>query len=107
MPMIFNCPNCGAKLDFQGGDASLVCLYCGNTVVVPVELQQAQVQEAVRKMLTWPELRRNRWFQVGVALFFVIFVLPTCIGMAGSLLGILAGVGAPIVAVILQLLSGR
>jgi DNA-directed RNA polymerase subunit RPC12/RpoP len=107
MPMAFNCPNCGAQLEDLEGNSSLICQYCGNSVVVPTELQQAQAQEEVRKILSWLELRKNRWFQVGVAQFFVIFVLPTCLGLAGSLLGILAGVGAPIVAVILQFLFGR
>ena len=107
MPLTFNCPNCGAQLEYLGGNISLVCQYCGNSVVVPTDLQQAHAQDEARRILTWPELRKNRWFQVGVALFFVIFVLPTCIGLAGSLLGILAGAGAPIVAVILQLFSGR
>ena len=107
MPMTFNCPNCGAQLDYQGGNTSLICPYCGSSALVPAELQQAQAQEEARKMLTWPELRKNRWFQVGAILFIVIFVLPTCIGLAGSLIGIVAGVGAPILAVILQTVLGR
>jgi DNA-directed RNA polymerase subunit RPC12/RpoP len=107
MPMTFNCPNCGAQLEYQGGDTSLVCQYCGNSVVVPADLQEAHAEEEVRKIFTWAELRKNRWFQVGVALFFVIFVLPTCIGVIGSLLGIVAGVGAPIFAFILQFLLRR
>jgi DNA-directed RNA polymerase subunit RPC12/RpoP len=107
MPMTFNCPNCGAQLDYQGGNTSLICAYCGSSALVPAELQQAQAQEEARKMLTWPELRKNRWFQVGVVLFFVIFVLPTCLGVFGSLIGIIAGVGAPILAVILQTVLGR
>jgi hypothetical protein len=105
--MTFNCPTCGAQLEYQGGSSSLVCEYCGNSVVVPEDLQQAQAQEEVRKLMTWSELRKNRWFQVGVLLFFVIFVLPACIGLVASLLGIAAGVGAPILAVILQFVLGR
>jgi len=104
MPMKFNCPDCGAQLEYQGGGPSLVCQYCGNTVMVPLELKEAQAEEEARKMLTWPELRKNRWFQIGVALFVVIFVLPTCIGLVASLLGVAVGVGAPIVALILQFL---
>lgn len=103
----FSCPNCGAQLEYQGGNTSLVCQYCGNTVVVPADLQQAYEQEEVRKMLTWPELRRNRGFQIGVALFLVIFVLPTCVGLAATLLGIVAGFGVPIAAIILQFLLRR
>jgi hypothetical protein len=107
MPLTFNCPNCGAQLEYQGGNISPVCQYCGNSVVVPADLQQAHAQDEVQRILTWPELRRNRWFQVGVALFFIIFILPTCIGLIGSLLGIFAGIGVPIIAVILQYLFGR
>jgi DNA-directed RNA polymerase subunit RPC12/RpoP len=107
MPMTFECPYCGARLEYQGENSSLICQYCGNTVIVPAEIQQAHEEEEVRKMLTWPELRRNRWFQVGVVLFIVIFVLPTCIGLAASLLGIVAGIGVPLVAIILQFLSGH
>jgi hypothetical protein len=107
MPMTFNCPNCGAQLDYPGGSISLICQYCGNSVVVPADLQRAHAQDEVRKMLTWPELRKNRWFQVGAALFFVIFVLPVCVGVIGSLIGIAAGVGAPILTVILQVVLGR
>jgi DNA-directed RNA polymerase subunit RPC12/RpoP len=107
MPMTFNCPNCGAKQEYLGGNTSLVCQYCGNSVLVPDEIQQAQAQEEARQMLSWPELRKNRWFKVGVVLFIVIFVLPTCLGLVGSLLGIVVGVGAPILAVILQFLFGR
>jgi hypothetical protein len=105
--MTFNCPNCGAQLQYQGGNTALTCQYCGNSVLVPADLQQAHAQEDVRKTLTWPELRKNRWFQVGVVLFVLIFVLPACVGVIGSLIGIAAGVGAPILAVILQVVLGR
>jgi DNA-directed RNA polymerase subunit RPC12/RpoP len=103
MSVTFNCPNCGAQLEYQGGGPSLVCQYCGNSVVVPQDLQQAQAQEEVRKMLTWPELRKNRWFQIFVAFIFITFVLPTCLGVIGALVGI----GAPIFAVVLQFFLRR
>ena len=103
MSMTFNCPDCGARLEYQGGNTSLECPYCGNTVVVPADLQQAQEQAEVRKALTWPELRKNRWFQVGVALFIIIFIVPTCVGIGAALLGVLA----PIVAIVLQFLVGH
>ncbi|MFZ0548346.1 MAG: NHL repeat-containing protein [Candidatus Promineifilaceae bacterium] len=36
MSQLFNCPSCGASLDYDGGDhATVRCSYCGNTVVVP------------------------------------------------------------------------
>jgi hypothetical protein len=107
MPVTSNCPNCGAQLEYQGGDATFPCQYCGSTVVVPEDLQPAQAQVNLQKMLTWPELRKNRWFKIGVVFFFVVFVLPTCIGLVASLLGITVGIGAPFAAVILQYIFGR
>ncbi len=40
MPQAFNCPNCGAPLDYPGGsDATMRCPYCNNSVIVPEELR--------------------------------------------------------------------
>ena len=36
----FDCPNCGASLDYKGGsDATIKCPYCGKSVIVPPELR--------------------------------------------------------------------
>jgi uncharacterized Zn finger protein (UPF0148 family) len=35
----FNCPNCGAPLDYQGAGASMRCPYCETSVVVPAEMR--------------------------------------------------------------------
>jgi DNA-directed RNA polymerase subunit RPC12/RpoP len=35
----FNCPNCGAPLDYQGTGATLRCPYCETSVVVPAEMR--------------------------------------------------------------------
>ena len=35
----FNCPNCGAPLDYQGTGATMRCPYCETSVVVPAELR--------------------------------------------------------------------
>jgi|GEM_PF-2507201 len=107
MPMMVECAHCGARMQYPEGGDMLICDYCGATMAAPVELQQARAREEARKMLTWPELRRKRWFQIGVLIFLAIFVLPTCLAIVGSLLGIIAGVGAPLAAIILQLLVGR
>lgn len=39
----FNCPNCGAPLDYQGEDATMRCPYCETSVVVPAELRSKSV----------------------------------------------------------------
>jgi len=36
----FNCPNCGAPLDYKGGDDKTIrCPFCNNSVIVPEELR--------------------------------------------------------------------
>lgn len=40
MPQTFNCPNCGAPLDYDGsGYPTMRCPFCNNPVVVPQELR--------------------------------------------------------------------
>ncbi|MDE3091570.1 MAG: hypothetical protein KGJ80_19545, partial [Chloroflexota bacterium] len=40
MPQDFNCPNCGAPLDYGGGSAPTIrCPFCNNSVIVPEELR--------------------------------------------------------------------
>jgi hypothetical protein len=39
----FNCPNCGAPLDFPGiGINTFRCAFCHNTIIVPQELRSSQ-----------------------------------------------------------------
>jgi ribosomal protein L7/L12/DNA-directed RNA polymerase subunit RPC12/RpoP len=43
MSQTFQCPNCGAPLDYDGGsDPVIPCPYCKSAVVVPEELHTAQ-----------------------------------------------------------------
>jgi DNA-binding beta-propeller fold protein YncE len=39
MPDSFNCPNCGAPLDYKGSDPIIRCPYCNTSVVVPDNLR--------------------------------------------------------------------
>ena len=40
MPQTFNCPNCGAPLEYDGsGYPTMRCPFCNNSVVVPQELR--------------------------------------------------------------------
>jgi LSD1 subclass zinc finger protein len=42
MTTSFNCPNCGAPLDFSGGDlTSVKCPFCHTTVIVPESMRTA------------------------------------------------------------------
>ena len=35
----FQCPNCGASLDYGGADLTIECPYCHTAVIVPEELR--------------------------------------------------------------------
>lgn len=39
MAQTFNCPNCGAPLDYQGNDPIIRCPYCNSSVIVPENLR--------------------------------------------------------------------
>ncbi len=39
MSQTFNCPNCGAPLDYQGSDPIIRCPYCSSSVIVPENLR--------------------------------------------------------------------
>lgn len=39
MSQSFNCPNCGAPLDYQGSDPIIRCPYCSSSVIVPENLR--------------------------------------------------------------------
>lgn len=39
MPDTFNCPNCGAPLNYQGSDPIIRCPYCSSSVIVPENLR--------------------------------------------------------------------
>ncbi len=47
MAKTFKCPNCGAPLDYDGGDKLTVeCPFCSNVVIVPEELRPARAAAA-------------------------------------------------------------
>lgn len=47
MVKTFSCPSCGVTLQPDGSKASIVCDYCGTTVIVPEELREAERQPAI------------------------------------------------------------
>jgi outer membrane protein assembly factor BamB/uncharacterized Zn finger protein (UPF0148 family) len=46
----FNCPNCGAPLDYTGTGATLRCPYCDTSVMVPAELRPPVVEAAAEQV---------------------------------------------------------
>ena len=92
----FNCPNCGAPNAYSGEGNSVVCAYCGQEVHPPEEMvNQAAVARFGSKAKVW------------IVLFIiVVFVLPTCIGFGGTLIGIAASIFGAIAAFIAAVFGG-
>lgn len=98
MPKTFSCPHCGAPLDYDGsGSATLQCPFCNNTVSVPEELRSAAAGQPAS--FNWRSLSPAARFWL--ILLIALFVVPTCLGIAGAFVGIAAGIGAPLLVFLL------
>lgn len=102
MAQSMTCPHCGAALEITGPQATMRCAYCNNPVVVPEAVQQADASIRASQSMS----RTMRYL-----LIFLVLVIgvPTCVSLAGTVLGVLAsvagvlvGIAAPLLAVVLQ-----
>lgn len=98
MPQTFSCPNCGGTLEYTGDDAqtgvqTISCSYCGNLVAVPNELWQP-IEEAKNAKVM------QQWTKYLIAFIVIVVVVPTCLGMIGTLLGVGGSVIGAIVAIV-------
>ncbi len=94
MPQPFNCPNCGATLDYSGVGRTMKCPYCGTLVQAPEQLWQPA--EEARTVNQWKKY---------ILIFLLITVgLPTCLGLVGTVVGIGGGIFAAIIPFIIRLL---
>ena len=89
MPQSFNCPSCGASLEYAGVEHSVACPYCKNSVPVSEELWHAAVaaQEQV-------ELQKNekRWGKYLVIFLVITVGLPVCLSLVGTVVATVASV---------------
>ena len=104
MPKSFNCPHCGAPLDYNDGvGATLQCPFCNNTVIVPEELRSAAASPSGQlAAFNWGGL--SPAIKLGLIFLILIFVVPICLGIAGALVGIAASIGAPLLVILLSFL---
>lgn len=88
MAQKFNCPNCGAPNKYSGENDTVHCDYCGQDVQPPDEmLNKVKMARFGSKAKVW------------IILFIlVVFVIPSCIGFGGTLIGIAASILGTIVA---------
>ncbi len=99
MPQTFTCPNCGGTLEYAGdGAQTMSCAYCGNTVVVPEDLWRPIETAKTTQSVT----RISKYF---IAFLILVFVVPTCLGLIGTLVGVGASIIGAILAVIVPFLG--
>jgi hypothetical protein len=89
----FNCPNCGGLNEYAGEGDTVRCQFCGSDVHPPEEMvNQVTVARVSSKARVW------------IILFIVVvFVIPTCVGLGGTLLGVAASVIGTLVGVFVSI----
>ncbi len=92
----FNCPNCGGVNEYAGEGDIVRCQFCGSDVHPPQEMvNQAAVVRVSSKAKVW-----------FVLFIVVVFVLPTCLGLGGTLIGIAASILGTIIAILAPFFGG-
>ena len=89
MAQSFSCPQCGAPVPYESEVETVDCPFCGSRFQVPQEqLNAIQAKKAWAKAKPWV-----------IIFVLVVFVLPTCLGLFGALIGGVAGIQGPIIAI--------
>ncbi len=96
----YACPSCGGALSYAGTAPTLVCSYCGSTVAVPDALRQPGLQLEAQQTAT----QTTRWFIIFLVL---VFGVPTCLGLAGSVIALAAGLLVPLLTLVMAFFLGR
>jgi hypothetical protein len=91
MAQSFNCPQCGAPVQYTGEEERVTCVFCGSQAPVSAE----QVNAIRAKKLG---AKAKPWV--------IVFVLPTCLGLVGTFLGVAAGFLGPLIAIIVSIFGG-
>jgi hypothetical protein len=87
MSQSFNCPNCGAALTYTGAEHTMHCTFCNTVVPVPEELWRAADAANAQVELQKTE---KRWLKYLWIFLGITVGLPLCLGLAGTVVGILA-----------------
>ena len=92
----FNCPKCGGANEYTGDGDTVRCQYCGSDVHPPQDMvNRARVARISSKARIW------------IILFIVVvFVLPTCIGFWGTLIGIAGSIIGTLAGIFASFLGG-
>jgi hypothetical protein len=93
MSQSFSCPSCGAALEYAGAGRTMKCTYCGTVVQVPEELWEPAEQAQTA----------TQWKKYLIIFLLITVVLPTCVGLLGTVAGVSASIFAAIVPFVLGL----
>jgi hypothetical protein len=96
----FNCPNCGARVEYTGDQATMNCPFCNSIIKVPQEYVQAAQQHTEEAAEAQVASKWTKWIIIGTILLFVV---PTCLGFGGTIFGIVASILASLIGVIASL----
>ena len=66
---LFTCPSCGSALGVSGSSAQIECDYCGNMVIVPLELR------APSPRLTIPKTHASAGGEIFVGTVILVFIM--------------------------------
>jgi hypothetical protein len=99
MPQAFTCPSCGGSIETDGSQPTVKCPYCGSVVQVPDAIRQVAVERQTAQAVN----RTTRFFWIFIIL---VFGVPTCLGIAGAVIGLVVSVAAPLLAIVLSVLLG-
>lgn len=93
MAASFNCPDCGAALEYMVTARTVTCQYYGTLLQAPAELWQETEQRPAAA--EWKKY---------IAIFLVLTVgLPTCLALFGTILGIGGSIFAVMLPFILRI----
>ena len=99
MAQTFNCPNCGAAIEYSGTGRTMKCQYCSSVVQVPEELWR---DEETKQTIT-------QWKKYAVIFLILTVGLPLCLSLFGTFIGLLGaiiGLLAPIFALVISFIAG-
>lgn len=96
MVIKFNCPRCGGANDYTGEGNTIRCQFCGSNVHPPEDMiSQAAQARFSSKAKVWI-----------IIFIMVVFVLPTCIGFGGTLIGIATSIIGTLVGIFASFWGG-
>lgn len=88
MSQVFECPNCGGPIDYNGEGATVRCPYCGKSIIVPQELRPTSDDSSTLVINTDTSSTSRQlsgWIVPAIILFVICTVIIPILGAATGL----------------------